>query len=179
MLLCLRLVFFYFVLTVLWNNVLPHDRRAKKGDLLRLGWPVLCRFQPQSADCSFNESAEARFYFDITMKECMTFEYSDCVPSYNRFISLSECNSFCHESYSRSIFRNYTANIYCRYQPEFGDCNSYYPMFYFDISERRCKGFSYSGCGGNRNKFSSARLCKAVCSGAVKHPKHYLFMTEF
>ncbi|XP_026727794.1 boophilin-H2-like [Trichoplusia ni] len=179
MFLCMRLVFIYFILATLWDNVLPDEKRAKKGTLFRLGWPVLCKFQPQSYDCSFNDTSEARFYFDTDMRDCMTFEYSDCVPSYNKFMTLTECNTNCRLSGPQHVSENYTANIYCRYQPEFGDCQNYHPMYYFDMSERRCKGFSYSGCGGNRNKFQSPIVCKAVCTAAVPYPKHYLFMSDF
>lgn len=36
-----------------------------------------------------------RYYFDVQMRDCMTFEYSDCLPSYNKFITLPECHNYC------------------------------------------------------------------------------------
>ncbi|XP_026727725.1 kunitz-type U19-barytoxin-Tl1a-like [Trichoplusia ni] len=177
---CLRFFLTFFTFCSLWSDSSPRENNlAKKGSLFRLGWPVLCKFQPQSYDCLINDTSVFRFYYDVKMRDCMTFEYFDCVPSYNKFTSLAECHNICRWSGLKTIYSNYTANIYCLFQPEFGDCNSYYPMYYFDISERRCKGFSYSGCGGNRNRFQTPIACKAVCSEAVPYPKHYLFMKDF
>lgn len=40
--------------------------------------------------------------------------------------------------------------------------------YYYDMSDQVCKGFGYSGCGGNNNRFPSPLVCAAVCSSAVK-----------
>ncbi|XP_061728485.1 WAP four-disulfide core domain protein 6A-like isoform X2 [Cydia pomonella] len=58
-------------------------------------------------------------------------------------------------------------NAACHLQPDFGDCQDYIPMFYFDISVKRCLGFAFSGCGGNQNRFYNDKTCAAVCNEAI------------
>lgn len=41
--------------------------------------------------------------------------------------------------------------------------------FFFDVNTGSCRGFSYSGCGGNYNRFPSVSVCKAVCVPYIKH----------
>lgn len=40
--------------------------------------------------------------------------------------------------------------------------------WYFDMSTRACRGFSYSGCGGNHNRFPNSQMCNAVCGAAIE-----------
>ncbi|CAB3225962.1 unnamed protein product [Arctia plantaginis] len=124
--------------------------------------------QPNGYDCSQwqNGSSIPRYYYDLKMRTCATFDYFECKVSLNNFISLFECNEHCRVAGYQRI--NVTKpSVYCRLQPDFGDCHNYHPMFYYDITTRSCKGFSYGGCGGNRNKFENAQKCVAVCSGIV------------
>ena len=34
---------------------------------------------------------------------------------------------------------------------------------YFDNEEKKCKEFSYGGCGGNENNFNSVEECETSC----------------
>ncbi|XP_063547635.1 kunitz-type serine protease inhibitor homolog delta-dendrotoxin-like [Cydia strobilella] len=60
-------------------------------------------------------------------------------------------------------------NAACHLQADFGDCQDYIPMFYYDISARRCLGFAFSGCGGNQNRFYNDKTCAAVCNEAIEN----------
>ncbi|CAH0716037.1 unnamed protein product, partial [Brenthis ino] len=62
---------------------------------------------------------------------------------------------------------NLSLRIICRLQFDFGSCDGYHPKWYFDITTRRCKGFSYSGCGGNLNRFATQQMCATMCSGPM------------
>ncbi|KAG6446536.1 hypothetical protein O3G_MSEX004491 [Manduca sexta] len=109
------------------------------------------------------------FYYDVKMEDCKTFTFGLCGKSKNHFETRNECRDRCQEIGLHEARANVSEKIYCRYQPDFGDCNNYHPMFYFDITQRFCRGFSYSGCGGNLNRFPNAQICTAVCAGAVEY----------
>lgn len=51
----------------------------------------------------------------------------------------------------------------CRYGQEYGSCEEIYPKVYFNETRRQCMKFSYSGCGGSPNKFSSVSECESLC----------------
>jgi hypothetical protein len=54
----------------------------------------------------------------------------------------------------------------CELQPEPGDCAADIPSYYFDPATGRCEEFSYSGCGGNENRFETSIACREACGGA-------------
>ena len=39
--------------------------------------------------------------------------------------------------------------------------------FYFNQESGSCENMSYTGCGGNGNKFESKNECKEVCIGTA------------
>ncbi|XP_077523990.1 amblin-like [Amblyomma americanum] len=46
-----------------------------------------------------------------------------------------------------------------------GSCGKKIPSWYYDFWSGKCKGFLYSGCGGNPNRFSSEVECQRWCIG--------------
>uniref|UniRef100_A0A023G1A9 Putative bilaris n=1 Tax=Amblyomma parvum TaxID=251391 RepID=A0A023G1A9_AMBPA len=44
-----------------------------------------------------------------------------------------------------------------------GYCKNKVPSWYFDFWSLRCKGFLYSGCGGNGNRFTTEEECQRSC----------------
>ena len=46
-----------------------------------------------------------------------------------------------------------------------GPCRASFPMFYFDFVTHTCRPFNYGGCRGNSNRYNSAAVCLARCSG--------------
>ncbi|KAH9637323.1 hypothetical protein HF086_006967 [Spodoptera exigua] len=110
-----------------------------------------------------------RYYWDIHGQSCKPFYYGNCKDSYNMYTSLPSCRDNCEDYAHVPTFKNLTEKIFCLLQPEFGNCNSYYPRWYFDINEMQCKGFSFSGCGGNHNRFDSFTDCAHACGDVVSH----------
>ncbi|KAH9637324.1 hypothetical protein HF086_006968 [Spodoptera exigua] len=59
----------------------------------------------------------------------------------------------------------------CKMQPNGYDCSnandSLQYRWYYDVTERTCKSFSYSGCGGNENRFPTSGHCNTRCQPAV------------
>uniref|UniRef100_A0A3P8VAF0 BPTI/Kunitz inhibitor domain-containing protein n=1 Tax=Cynoglossus semilaevis TaxID=244447 RepID=A0A3P8VAF0_CYNSE len=44
-----------------------------------------------------------------------------------------------------------------------GSCSDYVLLWYFHPRSRECRPFVYSGCGGNRNRFSTRQECQIWC----------------
>ncbi|CAH1647709.1 unnamed protein product [Spodoptera littoralis] len=153
----------------LYNDKVP--KYIESHELSSMDWYVRCKLQPNGFDCNQNETNPSRFYYDNNMKVCRTFEYGECELSFNTFHSLLDCSDVCSVPGVQFIAEVLPMDVGCRLQPDFGACNGYFPLWYFDVSTRKCKGFSYSGCGGNQNKFTSAQVCSAICLKHVAYPK--------
>ena len=44
-----------------------------------------------------------------------------------------------------------------------GSCSEKVPRFYYDKQSRKCMKFTYNGCKGNSNRFTSAKECSQEC----------------
>lgn len=53
----------------------------------------------------------------------------------------------------------------CVELPDTGPCRASFSRFYFDPVVRRCMGFTYGGCLGNRNNFLHENDCEDFCRG--------------
>ena len=51
----------------------------------------------------------------------------------------------------------------CSLEPNGGPCNAYFPKFYFDMKEKRCKEFIWGGCAGVV-PFETLEDCEKQCS---------------
>ncbi|XP_061429772.1 carboxypeptidase inhibitor SmCI-like isoform X1 [Lethenteron reissneri] len=51
----------------------------------------------------------------------------------------------------------------CLAPPEVGLCRALIPKWYYDAAASECRSFSYGGCGGNDNKFSTQLECEEQC----------------
>ncbi|XP_022083672.1 basement membrane-specific heparan sulfate proteoglycan core protein-like isoform X3 [Acanthaster planci] len=52
---------------------------------------------------------------------------------------------------------------YCSLHKDVGPCRTYYPYWYFDTGAQTCQPFTYGGCFGNQNRFSSKEECLRTC----------------
>ena len=48
-----------------------------------------------------------------------------------------------------------------------GDCEGYYPKYFFNVTSGQCESFIYGGCGGNNNRFESPEECQSRCRGTA------------
>ncbi|XP_077980104.1 uncharacterized protein LOC144435382 [Glandiceps talaboti] len=55
-------------------------------------------------------------------------------------------------------------DIPCCASPEYGTCYGQEDKWYYDCKERICRQFTYSGCGGNENRFDSKKECIKHCT---------------
>jgi len=51
----------------------------------------------------------------------------------------------------------------CLMPKKAGTCKGTQIKYAFDVAAAKCKGFIYTGCGGNDNRFDSIESCKAFC----------------
>ena len=58
--------------------------------------------------------------------------------------------------------------IECFQPPDSGACSKDMVRVFYDHETRTCKPFSYTGCGGNANRFLSVKNCYRIC-----HPYRY------
>ncbi|CAG5132985.1 unnamed protein product [Candidula unifasciata] len=56
----------------------------------------------------------------------------------------------------------------CRKPPIPGKCKAQFMRWYFNVHMGTCSWFTYSGCGGNQNKFRTAEDCERRCMGTKK-----------
>ncbi|CAM1299354.1 Uncharacterised protein r2_g929 [Pycnogonum litorale] len=104
----------------------------------------------------------SRWYHDRELG-CVNFNYTGCGGNANRFETLQHCQKTCDD-----IMKKYRI---CRMEKDSGVCpttgmNETKPseMYHYDIEQRRCFNFTYSGCGGNDNKFETIEQCMHTCS---------------
>ncbi|KAH8347554.1 hypothetical protein KR059_012570, partial [Drosophila kikkawai] len=51
----------------------------------------------------------------------------------------------------------------CVLKPEYGKCKGRRSLWYFNNQYGKCQTFTYSNCGGNRNRFYTKEACIDFC----------------
>nr|XP_054927957.1 amblin-like [Dermacentor andersoni] len=97
------------------------------------------------------------WYYSYWSGRCKGFLYSGCGGNTNRFPTEGECQTAC-----TSLVR---PREVCSLKPKAGLCHEFRPSWYYDVEHDRCRGFIYSGCDGNLNRFTSCEKCMKRCSG--------------
>uniref|UniRef100_A0A023G2N7 BPTI/Kunitz inhibitor domain-containing protein n=1 Tax=Amblyomma triste TaxID=251400 RepID=A0A023G2N7_AMBTT len=59
---------------------------------------------------------------------------------------------------------SYSTPARCLQLKSAGSCHGHNQRWFYDPQDKKCKGFTYSGCKGNNNRFRSERRCQKVCS---------------
>ncbi|XP_017846622.1 kunitz-type protease inhibitor 3-like [Drosophila busckii] len=63
----------------------------------------------------------------------------------------------------------------CTKEAEYGDCHGGQTKWYYDFVKDDCVQFTYSSCGGNRNRFNSRGGCTDFCMD----PSTKYYMQDF
>ena len=116
---------------------------------------AICTLPQDTGPCLPLQKFE-RYYFNSKTGRCETFMYGGCHGNENRFSTKQECEQECNRK------------VICALPMETGPCEENVPSFHFYSKNGQCERFTYSGCGGNNNRFSSKRDCEVVC-GKKKH----------
>ncbi|XP_061384586.1 papilin isoform X3 [Danaus plexippus] len=113
-----------------------------------------CQVSPALEEC--RESGEV-WYLDQELRTCVSFvneaEGSGCRHT-GAFHSQEACERAC------GAFRGLDV---CRYSLDPGPCREMVPKFYYNEATGRCESFTYGGCHGGPNRFSSLEECEQIC----------------
>ncbi|HWA73553.1 MAG TPA: BPTI/Kunitz domain-containing protein [Polyangiaceae bacterium] len=47
-----------------------------------------------------------------------------------------------------------------------GNCDAYFPKYWYNKNTGQCESFIYGGCGGNENRFDTLEACRSACGVA-------------
>ncbi|ULT90432.1 hypothetical protein L3Y34_008636 [Caenorhabditis briggsae] len=114
-----------------------------------------------------------RFYYDRSYGKCSQMWYLGCGGNANNFYSYEICQRTCSRSNQpRELERKTRASSeVCFEAPgDKGICgknSSSYPLQRWTYGAQKCTSFTYSGCGGNRNRFATQNSCEQTCKGLL------------
>ncbi|XP_063221793.1 papilin isoform X2 [Bacillus rossius redtenbacheri] len=94
------------------------------------------------------------WYFDGYSRTCQAFVYGGCGGNANRFESEEQCERQCGSFIGTDV---------CNLPYDIGPCRGAFPKWYYDPQTKSCRDFTYGGCAGNGNRFSSISECELVC----------------
>ncbi|XP_070137591.1 papilin isoform X5 [Drosophila bipectinata] len=120
-----------------------------------------CSLPPVRGRC---DDLSRRWYFDERSGRCHEFEFTGCRGNRNNFFSEQECLGYCNPG-AQPVEPPAPAPTYsvCTLAPEAGECDNITTAWFYDNEQMACTAFSYSGCGGNGNRFETRDQCERQC----------------
>ncbi|CAB3398665.1 unnamed protein product [Caenorhabditis bovis] len=113
-----------------------------------------------------------RFYYDRNYGKCSQMWYLGCGGNANNFYSYETCQRTCQPLKTPAIERKPRASREVCYEApgDRGTCATNSSVvalqrWTYTASSARCSQFTYSGCGGNRNRFATEHICQQTCKG--------------
>ncbi|CAK9814021.1 Ppn [Anthophora quadrimaculata] len=110
-----------------------------------------CYMSVDPGSCNYDITA---YYYDSQNHMCQAFIYGGCEGNANRFQTEEQCERLCGKFQGQDI---------CNLPVAPGDCRGSFRKYYYDSVSRLCRDFSYSGCEGNANRFSTMTECESIC----------------
>jgi len=134
-----------------------------------------------------------RFYYDPSTASCKQFVYGGCGGNDNNFVRIKDCEMRCSpkktlttttsaaegeadrgsrmkvglgipsDRTNTQVTRRSGFYERCHLPKESGSCLSWIPSFYYDVESGTCQNFTYGGCFGNANRFSTLAECESIC----------------
>ncbi|KFW77196.1 Tissue factor pathway inhibitor, partial [Manacus vitellinus] len=129
-----------------------------------------------------------RYFYNRETKSCEVFKYGGCLGNQNNFRNLEDCRTTCQENLNLLptapneqsntlnssspkeehnqfpiFFEPPSIPSFCMTPMDRGLCRAKELRFFYNHSSGRCHPFSYSGCGGNENNFTSRKSCLRIC----------------
>ncbi|XP_043361388.1 tissue factor pathway inhibitor isoform X1 [Dermochelys coriacea] len=131
----------------------------------------------------------SRYFYNKESQQCEKFKYGGCLGNQNNFKALEECQIACQDNSNslqldhrdeHPIMMNNSSLVakpsefprlfeppplpsLCMTPADRGLCKANEKRFFYDHSTGKCHPFSYSGCGGNENNFTSKNSCLRTC----------------
>ncbi|XP_037294252.1 papilin-like isoform X4 [Manduca sexta] len=109
-----------------------------------------CRTPESLVPCGANITT---YYYDQESRSCVQGDIGGCRYA-NSFRTEEECERRC------GAFRD--INV-CEARLDPGPCRSSIPKFYWEPASGSCLQYSYGGCGGGANRFSTIEECEEIC----------------
>ncbi|KAM3830460.1 carboxypeptidase inhibitor SmCI-like [Vipera latastei] len=131
------------------------------GSVQKVFMPRKCKLPPKKGKC--NGDFE-NFYYDYKNNMCKTFVYGGCGGNKNNFVNLLECYYMC---------KRFEIPRECKLWARKGRCRGKIPRYYYDAHNKRCRLFTYGGCGGNANNFQTFNECNMACDIFGNMKKHF------
>ncbi|XP_020811194.1 papilin isoform X1 [Drosophila serrata] len=119
-----------------------------------------CSLPPVRGRCG---DLSRRWYFDERTGGCHEFEFTGCRGNRNNFVSERECLSYCRDQSPVEPQPPAPTYSVCDQAPEAGECDNHTTAWFYDGEKMACTAFTYSGCGGNGNRFESRDQCERQC----------------
>ncbi|XP_071076778.1 tissue factor pathway inhibitor isoform X3 [Desmodus rotundus] len=145
--------------------------------------PDFCLLEQDEGIC---RALLLRYFYNNESKHCELFFYGGCLGNKNNFQTEEECKNTCENPLSSTSTPPvpvpvtptpptptttlvYVGPSWCLTPADRGLCSANVTRFYFDSVSMKCLTFSYSGCGGNENNFTSRQSCRRACrKGFIK-----------
>ncbi|PZC74553.1 hypothetical protein B5X24_HaOG207687 [Helicoverpa armigera] len=103
-----------------------------------------------------------RWHYNSTMEQCVQFRYGGCLGNANNFDSRELCQKQCEPT---------TVEGQCKLPIESGSCSGNYSRWGFNVDSGKCERFTWGGCEGNSNRFSTEAACLLRCLIGAQPPQ--------
>lgn len=160
--------------------VVPDSPEKKTRAGLKKEQPSFCLLESEPGIC---RGMISRYFYNAESQQCENFMYGGCLGNENNFHSLKECQDICQSSSNSlqtedggkalpSVVNNSSPSVkqgpvlvpsFCMTPMDRGLCRANEKRFFYNHTTGKCHPFSYSGCGGNVNNFTSRKSCLRMC----------------
>ncbi|XP_058045026.1 tissue factor pathway inhibitor isoform X1 [Ahaetulla prasina] len=163
--------------------VVKDVQEKTKKSRLKNEKPSFCLLENDPGIC---RGLIARYFYNKVSQQCEKFQYGGCLGNQNNFQSLQECQKTCHDRVPSTnslqidddhtvlgTISNNSAPLIkqelsllpslCVMPMDRGLCKANEKRFFYNQTAGRCRPFSYTGCGGNENNFTSRKACVQMC----------------
>ena len=132
------------------------ENRCRKGTGPRRLSPIaagvdICNLPMKPGPCTEDKPS---WYFDAKTGQCSGFTYGGCEGNANRFESEEQCQRQCGRFKNQDV---------CSFEKNIGPCLGRFKKFYYNQNLNLCEEFTFGGCEGNGNRFSSITECEKIC----------------
>nr|XP_056717337.1 tissue factor pathway inhibitor [Euleptes europaea] len=169
--------------------LVPDLPKKKKRTRFKKEKPSFCLLENDPGIC---RGLISRYFYNKETQLCEKFMYGGCLGNQNNFESLKECQDVCQNSSNSlqtedekkvlpSVANNSSPAVkqasalvpsFCTSPMDRGLCSANEKRYFYNHTTGKCHPFSYSGCGGNINNFTSRMSCLQMCKkGFVKKKK--------
>lgn len=109
----------------------------------------ICSLGSNAGSCKNNVK---KWFYNYNKQECQEFVYGGCKGNANNFNTKKACEKKCDNG-----------KDVCSFRKNKGECTKKLKNWYFNSKKQKCMQFTYGGCKGNANNFTTKAACEAKC----------------